>query len=123
MHTSPPDILSECRDLMIKKSRDYQNPNSTIRQADYYPHGISTILDIIHAKLLRLRSVSEAMERDPSYNPNFESLEDSFKDLINYSAFGASYLRGGIDGQSPSRDFLNRPTVSATVSPSAESHD
>jgi hypothetical protein len=49
------------------------------------------------------------MENDPNYNPNFESLEDSAKDLINYSSFAVSFIRGGIDGQDPKRDFLNRP--------------
>ena len=114
-------VLEECAALQLKKSNDYQNPNSTIRQADYYPHGVSTILDIIHAKVLRMRSVLEAMENDPNYQPNFESLEDSGKDLINYSSFMVAYCRGGIDGQDPNRDFLNRlkkpaaPIVPTTV--------
>ena len=106
--TTPVKILLECQEIMSKKSRDYQNPNSRIRQADYYPNGVKTILDIIQAKILRLYSVVEAMENDPNYKPNFESLEDSFKDAINYAAFGASYLKHGIDGQTPERDFLNR---------------
>jgi len=101
-------VLQECADLQLKKSNDYQNPNSRIRQADYYPRGISSILDIIHAKTLRMQSVLEAMENDSSYEPNFESLEDSGKDLINYASFLVAYMRGGIDGQDPDRDFLNR---------------
>ena len=55
-----------------------------------------------------MRSVLEAMESDPSYTPNFESLEDSGKDLINYASFFVAYLRGGVDGQQPDRDHLNR---------------
>ncbi len=101
-------VLKECAELQLKKSNDYQNPRSTIRQADYYPSGVKTILEIMHGKVLRARSVMEAMEFDPDYNPNFESLEDSFKDLINYATFAVSYMRGGIDGQSPDQDFLNR---------------
>ena len=92
-------VLEECAALQLKKSNDYQNPNSTIRQADYYPRGVASILDIIHTKTLRMRSVLEAMESDPSYTPNFESLEDSGKDLINYASFFVAYLRGGVDGQ------------------------
>jgi hypothetical protein len=53
-------------------------------------------------------SVVEGMENDPSYNPNFESLEDSAKDLINYSSFIVAYCRQGIDGQDGSKDYLNR---------------
>lgn len=102
------NVLHECVDLQLKKSNDYQNPNSVIRQADYYPNGISTILDIIWAKVLRARSVIEAMENDPNYSPNFESIEDSFKDMINYASFAVAYSRGKVDGQLPNRDFLNR---------------
>lgn len=101
-------VLQECAELQIKKSRDYQNPHSRIRQADYYPRGVATILDIIFAKVLRMYSVIEAMENDPNYVPNFESFEDSCKDLCNYSSFAAAYSRGKIDGQDPNRDFLNR---------------
>lgn len=101
-------VLSECIEVQVKKSNDYQNPNSVIRQADYYPSGCKTILDVIHAKVLRMRSVMEAMENDPNYEPNFESLEDSAKDLINYASFFVSYSRGKMDGQSPDRNFLNK---------------
>lgn len=102
-------VLNECAELQLRKSNDYQNPNSIVRQADYYPRGLSTILDIIHAKTLRMRSVLEAMEMDENYEPNFESLDDSARDLINYASFFAAYARGGIDGQHPDRDMLNRP--------------
>jgi len=94
-------VLQECIDLQLKKANDYQNPNSKIKQADYYPRGIHTIVDIIWAKILRTRSVLEAQELDPNYAPNFESMEDSLKDLINYASFGVAWLRDGIDGQEP----------------------
>jgi hypothetical protein len=102
------EVLRECIDLQNKKANDYQNPNSTIKQADYYPSGCLTILEIIQAKVLRMRSVMEAMQHDPNYKPNFESLEDSAKDLINYASFYVSYSRGKVDGQEADRDFLNR---------------
>ena len=102
-------VLEECAKMQLAKSNDYQNPISTVRQADYYPRGFASILDVINAKCLRMRSVLDAMEGDPAYKPNFESLEDSAKDIINYASFGVSWIRGGIDGQSASRDLLNRP--------------
>jgi hypothetical protein len=101
-------VLKECAELQLKKSRDYQNPNSRIKQTDYYPRGVLTMLDIVYAKVLRMYSVAEAMEKDEGYQQNFESLEDSAKDLINYGSFIAAYLRGGIEGQDGTRDFLNR---------------
>jgi hypothetical protein len=101
-------VLEECAELQLKKSNDYQNPHSRIRQADYYPRGAASILDIIHAKVLRMQSVLEAMENDPNYVPNFESIEDSGKDLINYGSFLVAWCREGIEGQDSTRDFLNR---------------
>ncbi len=107
-------VLKECAELQLKKSNDYQNPKSRIRQSDYYPSGVKTILEIIYAKVLRAQSVVEAMELDPTYEPNFESVEDSFKDMINYASFAVSFIRGSVDGQCPDRDFLNRVKPSDT---------
>ena len=101
-------VLQECAELQIKKSQDYNNPDSRIHQNMYYPRGVATILDIVWAKVLRMYSVVEGMEEDPTYEPNFESLEDSAKDLINYSSFIVAYCRQGIDGQDGSKDYLNR---------------
>ncbi len=101
-------VLSECSDIQLKKSKDYQNPNSRIKQADYYPRGVMSIMELINTKTIRLWSLIEAMENDPSYEPNFESIEDSLKDLINYASFAVAYSRGKIEGQDPHRDFLNR---------------
>lgn len=103
-------ILQRAAEIQNQKGNDYQNPNSRVRQAMYYPRGCATILDIMTGKMLRLQSVMESMELDPSYNPNFESLEDSIVDLINYASFFGAYMKGGIDGQDPQHDFLNRPT-------------
>jgi hypothetical protein len=108
-------ILEECAAIQKAKGNDYQNPHSRIRQADYYPRGVASILDIMQAKVLRMYSVIEAMENDPNYTPNFESFEDSCKDLINYSSFAAAYSRGKVDGQSPDRDFLNRKIMEQKV--------
>jgi hypothetical protein len=101
-------IINEAIALQLRKSNDYQNDKSRIKQADYYPRGVLTILDIVYAKVLRMYSVIEAMENDPNYEQNFESIEDSCKDLINYASFIGAYARGGIEGQDPNKDFLNR---------------
>ena len=102
-------VLQECAELQSAKSNDYQNPHSRIKQADYYPQGVATMLDTCHAKMLRMRSVIEAMQYDPEYQPNFESLEDSAKDMINYCSFMVAYARGKMEGQDPNCDFLKRP--------------
>jgi len=105
---APCKVLQECMDLIDRKSRDYQNPNSRIKQSDYYPRGVASIIDIIQTKVLRIYSVLEAMEKDDKYSANFESLEDSAKDLANYAAFFVTYSRGEMQGQDGTRDFLNR---------------
>lgn len=102
------EVLRECIDLQIRKSQDYQNPNSNIVQAMHYRRGVSTIHDMIHQKLLRAQSLLEPLENNEGREPNFESLEDTYKDLINYASFAVAYIRGEMEGQDPERDMLNR---------------
>jgi len=97
-------VLQECMDLQIRKSQDYQNPNSNVLQAMHYRRGVDSIHDTMHGKMLRAQSLLES-ESDA----HFESLEDTYKDLINYASFAISYIRGKMEGQDPNRDFLNRP--------------
>ena len=100
-------VLQECAELQQRKSQDYQNDKSRIRQADHYPRGCATILDMVHQKITRMYSVMESMEQGNDIN--FESLEDSAIDAINYLSFFVSYSRGQMDGQNPNNDFVNRP--------------
>ena len=102
-------VLKECIILQEKKANDYQNPNSRVKQIDYYPRGISTLADICWAKMLRIISLLESLENDEGYSPNFEGISDSFLDLINYSSFSVAYLRGKIDGQDSTKDIFNKP--------------
>lgn len=97
-------VLQECIDLQIKKSQDYQNPASTILQSDHYRRGIDTIHDMLSQKMLRAESLLST-----GGEGNFESLEDTYKDIINYASFAVSYLRGRMEGQYPDRDMFNRP--------------
>lgn len=100
------NILIEAAELQERKGRDYQNPLSRVRQADHYPRGVYTILDTMNGKMLRMYSVLETMEQGG--NINFESVEDSAIDLINYASFLVAYMRGDIDGQNPECDIFNR---------------
>jgi hypothetical protein len=104
-------VLQECIELQLRKSRDYQNPNSNIVQAMHYRRGVSTIHDMISQKLLRAQSLLEVVETGGTDVPNFESLEDTYKDLINYASFAVSYLRGKMEGQQDDRDIMNRKTI------------
>jgi hypothetical protein len=111
------NILLEAAELQERKGRDYQNPLSRVRQADHYPRGVYTILDTINGKMLRMYSVLETMEAGG--NVNFESVEDSAIDMINYASFLVAYMRGDIDGQEAGKDIFNRRgTVNEALIPS-----
>ena len=99
-------VLQECAELQQKKSQDYQSQESTVLQAMHYRRGVDTIHDILIGKLQRATSLIESGQA-----PNFESLEDTYKDMINYASFAVSYMRGKMEGQDPSRDMFNRPKV------------
>lgn len=101
------NILLEAAELQEKKSQDYQNPLSRVKQVYHYPRGVNTIIDIVQGKVLRMYSVLETMEQGGKIN--FESVEDSAIDAINYLSFMVSYLRGTMDGQDLERDIFNRP--------------
>lgn len=102
------NILLEAADIQEKKGQDYNNAVSRVQQADYYQHGVWTLLDTINAKYLRMVSVLESMEAGSS--PNFESVEDSALDMINYASFVVAYIRGQVPGQKPDRDIFNKPS-------------
>jgi hypothetical protein len=102
------NVLNECIELQLKKSQDYQNPNSNVVQAMHYRRGVDTIHDTMQGKMYRAQSLLESGRADSA---NFESLEDTYKDLINYASFAVAWLRGGIPGQDPDRDMFNNKKV------------
>ena len=77
-------ILEEAAALKKRKSVDYQGQQWT--EEDYFPFGDTSYIHMMWTKMLRIRSVAE------SDNVNFESLEDSLIDMINYSAMYAAYV-------------------------------
>ncbi len=79
-------ILYECAALLEKKGRDYNGGN--IKRDDYYIYGRKSLMTIIHGKYLRLRSLTET-----EGTPNFESIEDTLKDMANYCAIFADWER------------------------------
>ena len=81
---------------------------------DHYPRGVNTILDTVNGKMLRMYSVLETMEAGGKVN--FESVEDSALDAINYLSFIVAYMRGEIDGQVEGKDIFNRKMPESTDS-------
>lgn len=79
----PRDILQKAIELQELKGKDY-NGNVTID--DYFPFGEKSYAHMVHTKYLRMMSVLE------QESTNFESLEDTLLDMINYCSFFAAYL-------------------------------
>tara|TARA_B000000565_G_scaffold58343_1_gene38700 strand:- start:26 stop:397 length:372 start_codon:yes stop_codon:yes gene_type:complete len=102
-------VLQECAELQSKKSEDYQSDESSVLQAMHYRRGVDTIHDIIVGKLMRATSLLES-----GNNPNYESIEDTYKDMINYCSFAVAYMRGKMEGQREDRDMFNRPIKNKT---------
>lgn len=108
------NILLEAAELQERKGQDYNGIATSVQQSDYYPRGAWSILDIVNAKYLRMVSVLETMQQGGK--ANFESVEDSAIDLINYASFLAAYMRGDVPGQNPNNDIFNRPVTGTTNS-------
>jgi hypothetical protein len=106
------NVLLEAAAIQEKKGQDYQNPLSRVRQVDHYPRGVHSILDTVNGKVLRMVSVLETMEAGGKVN--FESVEDSALDAINYLSFIVAYMRGEVDGQDGTKDIFNRRISKAT---------
>lgn len=102
------DVLNEAREIQLKKAQDYQNTASSVKAADYYPRGIASIHDMMNTKMLRIKSIIETMQNSKDHDTNFESIQDSAIDLINYASFFVEYCRKEMDGQDPKKDLLNR---------------
>ena len=82
--TTAIQILKDAADLKQRKSEDYQGGRWS--EEDYFPFGHQSYMHMIHTKYLRMRSVMD------QNNPNFESLEDTLIDMINYCAMYAARL-------------------------------
>lgn len=70
--------------LVVKKHEDY---NTSIKLDDYFPFGDKSYIQMLHVKVLRLRSLEMK-----SNKANFESTQDTLYDLINYAVFFLDYL-------------------------------
>ena len=87
------EILKEAADLKVKKSKDYQG--GMWKESDYFPFKDMSYIHMMWTKMLRIRSVAEKQD------VNFESLEDSLLDMINYSAMYIAFLRDKDSGERP----------------------
>jgi len=75
-----PEPFVECALLKKKKGEDYRLGN--IKMKDYFPFGLLSYAQMLHTKVLRLRSLIENNKK-----PNNESIRDTLLDTINYACF------------------------------------
>ena len=86
-------IYAELQDLLMSKHKDYGPKN--IAEA---PGGAINGLRVrMHDKLARINNLYEYMEDTGGFQPQHESIEDSFKDMANYAIIGLLVLRGKWD--------------------------
>ena len=95
-------ILTEVADLKERKSQDYQG--SSFNESDYFPYGQQSFNHMLWTKILRIRSTSEQPD------VNFESVEDSLKDLIAYATMNIEWLRSDFSGH-PKSHPLSAPEI------------
>ena len=78
------ETFDELKELLIKKHLDYGPKN--ISESPGGP--INGLRVRMHDKLARINNLT-----DSGSTPEFESLEDSFKDMANYAIIGLLVLR------------------------------
>lgn len=81
-------VLQEIAELRAKKAQDYNG--GSVKLDDYFPFGQVSYTQMIHVKSLRLISLTEQ-----DGNANFEGIEDTLKDIINYATFNLEAIKNG----------------------------
>lgn len=76
--------------LRAAKGKDY---NTGVALTDYFPFGHESYAQLIYMKAMRLRSLIEVMRAGGK--PNFEGIEDTVLDLLNYGTFYAEAISDG----------------------------
>lgn len=82
------DIFDELKILLLKKHIDYGPKNIS----DSPGGPINGLRVRMHDKLARINNLV-----DKEQSPNFEAIEDSFKDMANYAIIGLLVLRNEWD--------------------------
>lgn len=88
------DLFARAEQLRKKKAVDY---NTSIKLVDYFPNGIEDVAYMLHVKATRIRSLVHNARF--GVNNNFEGLQDSLVDLVNYAKFADDIIRGELEGQ------------------------
>ena len=89
-NNDPEKIMQECLQILMKKHKDYGPLN-----IDHAPGGAMNGLTVrMYDKLARISHLCS----DKNNTPNYESIEDSLIDLVNYATIGILVQRGLWEG-------------------------
>lgn len=80
-----PRPMLEAAALALRKAQDYNS--GVITRNAYFPMGLTSYVQMINVKALRLVSLIS----QPG-TPNFENARDTLLDLINYATFAVEWL-------------------------------
>ena len=90
-------FIAEACQLVLKKSEDYNRDalekggTDSAKRDVYFPFYHFSYAQMIHTKAQRLNSLVLRLAEGKA--PNFESTEDTLKDLINYASFYGERLQ------------------------------
>jgi len=84
-------LVQPALDLVVKKHEDYNG--GIVQLQDYFPFGDISYIQMLHVKTTRLVSLGQQMQADPNMAPNYESIEETLYDLINYAVFYLAWLK------------------------------
>lgn len=73
-------ILASVTDILLKKNQDYGGASFDL--------GLNGNMVHLWDKVRRYRSLIERQMKSSSGQPNFESIEDTLRDIIGYSVIG-----------------------------------
>jgi hypothetical protein len=89
-NNDPEKIMQECLQILMKKHKDYGPLNIA-----HAPGGAMNGLTVrMYDKLARISHLCS----DKNNTPNYESIEDSLVDLVNYATIGILVQRGLWEG-------------------------
>lgn len=85
-----PRAFIEAATLLNKKKKDYR---TGVTLQDYFPFGHYSYAQMLHTKMLRVRSLLNVLENGD--RPNFDSLRDTLIDMLNYTSFYVEAIDDG----------------------------
>lgn len=102
-------VLDECKQIMLEKADDYNSPVSPVRTIDYYKGaGLYDLFHMLTVKYLRIKSLVYKLYHGGTAKN--ESIVESLKDNIVFSAMTVEFVEGVMDGQEPEQRMFGEFT-------------